>query len=109
MPNSYYKSKIDGHSTWIDNTSNRRIIQVDRNKMHFARYKMEIYLNRKLNQNEDVHHIDGDTLNDDIKNLKALLHGEHTKLHRTGSKLKSETKMKINPIITNRYKTPFYS
>ena len=37
-----------------------------------ARYNMEIYLNRHLNRDEIVVHIDGDYKNNDIKNLKVI-------------------------------------
>ena len=30
----------------------------------------------------DIHHIDGDKLNNDISNLKAMTHGDHRRLHK---------------------------
>ena len=33
-----------------------------------------------------VHHTDGNTLNDDIGNLKLMTKGEHSRLHQTGNK-----------------------
>lgn len=42
---------------------------------------MEQYLGRKLNKNEQVHHIDENPLNNDINNLQILKLGEHQRLH----------------------------
>ena len=42
---------------------------------------MEKHLGRKLDSNEVVHHIDGNTSNNDINNLKIFTNSEHRKLH----------------------------
>lgn len=49
---------------------------------------MEKFLGRKLDFNEIVHHIDGNKLNNDIKNLKIISREEHTSFHQTGLKKK---------------------
>lgn len=51
------------------------------------RYNMEIFLKRKLQRKEIVHHIDRNKLNNGLKNLIVLSIGEHTILHR--QKIKS--------------------
>ena len=50
---------------------------------------MEKYLGRKLKyyslnnrNNEVVHHIDGNKLNNSLDNLKLMTHGEHVRFHR---------------------------
>lgn len=43
---------------------------------------MEQYLGRELKSSEIVHHIDGNKLNNDIKNLKVVTRKEHIALHR---------------------------
>lgn len=43
---------------------------------------MEKFLGRKLYSSEIVHHIDGDKLNNDIKNLKLVSRKEHIAIHR---------------------------
>ena len=45
------------------------------------RYKMERVLRRKLEKHEVVHHIDGNGLNNNIRNLQVMTVSEHDKLH----------------------------
>lgn len=47
----------------------------------YPRILMEEKLGRPLEPYEDVHHIDGNPLNNDINNLQIILHGEHQKQH----------------------------
>lgn len=64
-----------------------RLITVDNNGVHssksYPRILMEKKLGRKLLPNEDVHHIDGNPLNNSLDNLEIILHGEHQKNHST--------------------------
>jgi hypothetical protein len=61
------------------------------------RYVMENFLNRKLDKNEIVHHIDMDKNNNSIKNLQLMDRKEHTKWHRknTPEIFKHHTKPRI--------------
>lgn len=45
------------------------------------RWLMEQHLGRPLLASEDVHHIDGNKLNNAIENLAVLSHGDHAKHH----------------------------
>ena len=45
------------------------------------RYIMEQYLGRKLTSNEEVHHLDGNKINNNISNLIVLSKSDHAKLH----------------------------
>lgn len=45
------------------------------------RMVMEFVLKRKLNSDEEVHHIDGNTYNNDPNNLEVLSKSEHLKEH----------------------------
>lgn len=48
---------------------------------------MEKYIGRKINDNEQVHHIDGNPKNNNINNLQLLTQKEHMQLH---NKLKTK-------------------
>ena len=58
------------------------------------RLVMAQYIGRCLRKNELVHHIDGNTMNNDIKNLKIVRKIEHIKLHAA---LRREKKELIHP------------
>jgi len=45
------------------------------------RYLMQKHLKRKLNRHEHVHHIDGNTANNNLDNLQVISAGDHTRLH----------------------------
>ena len=47
--------------------------------MSYPKYLMEIHLNRYLEENETIDHIDGNPLNNDISNLRILDRKEHCK------------------------------
>lgn len=75
------------------------------------RYIMECYLKRKLLSNEDVHHKDGNKLNNSIDNLEIINHSKHTivsnktRTRETGYKMKisdSERKRRSEWLIINR-------
>ena len=58
-----------------------RIVGVDKDKKHhtisYPRYLMEMYLGRYLDKDEQIDHIDGNPLNNEIKNLRIIKKGEH--------------------------------
>ena len=56
-------------------------IWVNGKKVYEHRYVMEQYLGRKLKHGEEVHHIDGNKLNNDINNLVVLSTADHKKIH----------------------------
>lgn len=71
--------------TYISKDNRVRYYYKDANgKNHFGSYPrilMEEKLGRPLEPNEDVHHIDGNPLNNDLENLEVIKHGEHQREH----------------------------
>lgn len=59
-----------------DNTPNSY-----RGYMKEHRYVMQQHIGRPLRNNEDIHHIDRDKLNNDISNLIIISSSNHAKLH----------------------------
>lgn len=57
-----------------------KVIRVDGKQVREHRYLMEQHLGRKLDRNEQVHHINGDCLDNRIENLQVLTNSEHQKL-----------------------------
>ena len=65
----------------------RVFYRIDDNKLvSRARYLMEKSLNRELKQNEIIHHINENPMDDRIENLQVMSRSEHGKLHGNGKK-----------------------
>lgn len=63
-------------------------ITIDGKRVFEHRYIMEKKLGRKLLSSEVVHHIDHDSLNNDIDNLQVMSWSEHTLHHHEGARYK---------------------
>lgn len=63
------------------NENGYKKVRVDGKYKYEHRYLVEQTLDRKLRPTEDVHHINGDKLDNRIENLKVLTKSEHTRLH----------------------------
>jgi predicted RNA-binding Zn-ribbon protein involved in translation (DUF1610 family) len=78
----YEGYKVHGPYT---NREGRRMVSLTLDKKvettAYARYLMECHLGYKLPKGIDVHHIDGDKLNDVIENLELKNHSEHCSEH----------------------------
>ncbi len=66
---------------------------------------MESYLGRSLEQHEVVHHKNNDRACNWIENLELTTHSEHSRRHRTGTTLSTETKTKISKAAKELWKT----
>lgn len=71
---------------------------------------MENYLGRKLQPEEQVHHIDENPLNNDISNLMIIPRGEHQRQHSTGKhyKISPESCAKRSEIAKQLWKNGVY-
>lgn len=56
------------------------VITVNGKQVREHRHLMEMYLGRKLDRNEHIHHINGNSLDNRIENLQVLTNSEHQKL-----------------------------
>lgn len=67
------------------NNNYREIWVKGRGYVREHRLVMEEYLGRKLESAEEIHHIDGDGLNNDLSNLVIMSKSDHLRLeHRNG-------------------------
>ena len=66
----------------------------------YPRILMEESLGRPLEPYEDVHHIDGNKLNNDLSNLEVINHGTHQRLH---NKPKYHDKVAICEVCGNQF------
>jgi hypothetical protein len=62
-------------------TDGGNYLRINLTKQRLHRKIMEDFLGRKLNSDEIVHHIDGNTFNNNISNLKIVTKEEHIRLH----------------------------
>jgi hypothetical protein len=59
-----------------------RLLWRDGKRVRAHRWIMEQHLGRKLEPHEQVHHKDGNPLNNAIENLEVMLCGPHMRLHK---------------------------
>lgn len=68
-------------SGWIHESQGCRYVCIGGKDILEHRYIMEQHLDRPLDINEIVHHINGDRLDNRLENLELMTKGEHSTLH----------------------------
>lgn len=79
-----------------------RYIYVDGKAIFEHRYIMEQHLGRKLSDNEVVHHINKDRLDNRLENLQLMDNQEHTIHHNTGKSRKGQKRPPVTDEIRQR-------
>lgn len=77
------RCKIYGPYTGKDGRQRISYVCPDKTKRvkSYPRYLLEKSIGRVLNDNEDVHHKDGDFTNNKLDNLEIIDHAEHSRKH----------------------------
>lgn len=70
-----YLNKVDGRKRVV-----LSFLNGSKKTISYPKYLMELHLNRYLQANETIDHIDGDFTNDDLSNLRILYRKEHVVL-----------------------------
>ena len=86
---------------WI-NSSGYKKQMIDGKEFYEHRLVVEEDLGRKLESHEDVHHIDGNKLNNTIDNLKVLSKREHTIIHDRVGVRNNKTKLSEDQVLQIR-------
>ena len=90
----YGTAKIDKYGYYIITSSKE-----DNNKKLLHRLIATDYFGDWINDPKepfDIHHIDGNKLNNCVLNLEPIPHGEHIKMHKTNKFLSDEHKKAIS-------------
>lgn len=69
-------------------------ISIGNKKIYYHRYLMEQHLERKLKYNEQVHHINGNKLDNRIENLIVMNSSNHLRKHALNNNLGKDRKGK---------------
>lgn len=79
----------------IDSSGHYMIKVAPNHWIRESRHILGEILGRTLLATEDVHHKDGNPLNNDLSNLYLMDHGKHTVFHWTGKSHSAEAKSNI--------------
>lgn len=66
------------------------------NNKHLHRLVWEDWYGKSIPQGYDIHHLNGDKLDNRIQNLQCVEHGNHMRYHHRGKSLPIETRKKMS-------------
>ena len=69
----------------------------------YPKLLMAVHLGRDLDDDEEVHHIDKNPLNNDLSNLVVMTKSEHAKLHGEERRIVFEDNVMICPICGKKF------
>jgi hypothetical protein len=92
-----------GRSYTISNQKKYILILINGKYIKEHRWVMEQHIGRKLLRSEDVHHKDGNTLNNSIDNLEILTKSEHAHYHNDSPEMRHRKSEKMKLARANRY------
>ena len=73
---------MDDHKIYTCKDGRLRVyLKESKRVISYPRFLMEQKLGRELKPNEQIHHIDGDPLNNNLDNLEIRLLGDHQREH----------------------------
>lgn len=84
------------------NKDGYKVIRKDGKYYKEHRYIMMQHIGRELSRNEDVHHINGNKLDNHIENLQLLTKSEHSQLHWDSAKRANQSR-KISKLRSERF------
>jgi len=82
-----YKELVDAFGATIKEYTNYNFICYNNKIEREHRLKMELYLDRKLNKDEIIHHINLDKRDNNINNLIILRRSKHRNVHGSLTKI----------------------
>lgn len=91
------------NNRFIGNINKRGYVQTTINKKSYRIHRL-IWecVNGEIPKGYDIHHIDGNKLNNSIYNLELIKNSEHTIKHHLGQKRSIETRNKIKAKVKTR-------